>query len=69
MKSGKKHYSEKEIDGKLLKKDDHIWGHYLCTVGVIGIRWVQHSRVLHQRVHLFMHDVEVAVVSKGERSC
>lgn len=41
--------------------------HHLGTIGVINIRWVQHSCVFDKRLHLFMQDVEVTRVTQLER--
>lgn len=42
---------------------------YLSTVGVVGIRWVQHSRVLDKRIHFFVQDVKVTGVTQQEGPC
>lgn len=41
---------------------------YLGTVGVVGVRRIQHCRVLDQRVHLFVQYVEVTSVVELERT-
>lgn len=42
---------------------------YLSAIGVVGIRWVQHSCVLDKWIHFFVQDVKVTGVTKQEGPC